>query len=147
MNRALQAALLLFLPLLLQSQGHVPPPVRTVCEVLQNIDQYRGKAVSVRGAIDHASNTFTVLGSDCEGTLVVSGHAWPKALHLQGDASELAHAIQGKGRGTVWVTLTGRLQALPSYENPYGLRLLAYGPLQAYAAELQIESVREIETR
>jgi hypothetical protein len=138
---------LLFIPLLLQSQGHGPPPVRTVCEVLQNVDQYRGKAVALRGVIDEGPNGLALLGSDCEGTLVVSGHAWPKAVKLQGGSGEVAYALKSRGKGTVWATLTGRLQALQSYENPYGLPILADGHVWVYAVELNVETVRDIEMR
>lgn len=56
---------------------------QSVCDVLRNIGQSRGKVITVRG-IYHADYHGTVLeGKDCGERIQLDGADWPVAIHLQ----------------------------------------------------------------
>jgi hypothetical protein len=56
---------------------------QSVCDVLKNIGQLRGKVITVRG-IYHADYHGSVLEQkDCGEQIQLDGAAWPVAIHLQ----------------------------------------------------------------
>ena len=55
----------------------------TVCEVLQNIQKYRGKVISVRGLLHGDYHSGALYASQCGFQLTTGALHWPSALHLQ----------------------------------------------------------------
>jgi hypothetical protein len=76
----LSMALVSFLPSTLGQSRSKP---QSVCGVLRNIAQLRGKVITVRG-IYHADYHGTTLGEkDCGERIQLDGVPWPVAIHLQ----------------------------------------------------------------
>jgi hypothetical protein len=150
-------SVLRLLGVLITSHG-TPAPTDaaiSVCEISKDFQRFRDKVVTVRGVYYYG------LRQECPQKCMDG--AWPSFIELEGggNAAWLALAKTSEGveadakqtgnRFEIWVTVVGRLQTRtkrsplgPCDRKSWGL---GYGHLNAYPAQITIESFREIEVR
>lgn len=138
----------------------------TVCQLFANISSYQDRIVSVRGIF-----YFGLRQNNCPREFVAGNHKWPTALNLVDsrfprDKYEqpvsfstdeeswtklqlLARSEGEKGqREEIWATVEGQLRG-PRRKMPPGLAggIGGYGHLGAFAAELVVRRIDNIEIR
>jgi hypothetical protein len=151
-----------------QSSLHAQAPKpRSICEVLVNLEEFRGKDIEVRGVVVFGPELFALEGDDCESTLVMNGYAWPRRIWLSIEGQRLPEVVppesvrldkdaylrlvsimEAKGSGKVRVTIHGRLlERMPFVDKwPDGSnRLAGFGHRNLNPAQLVIRTVRDIE--
>jgi hypothetical protein len=131
-----------------------------LCDLLKNLQFYRGKIVAVRGIYWYG------LRQTCPEPFVTSGHTWPSALNLADsdfmakygdpvpfetdreswDRLDELTIREGKAgrREEIWVTIVGKLQTPEAYTRRDGQVVGGYGHLGVFPAELVVERVSEI---
>jgi hypothetical protein len=142
-----------------------PQRVVSVCDILANLESYRGKVVTVRGAY-----TYIGLRQDgCPAPFVTGDHRWPPILNLTDavykwpgdpplvfktdyeswDRLERTALRAGKqGRSVeIWATITGQVRAQPGYLLPDKRVRGGYGPGATLPAELVVKRVVDIEVK
>ncbi len=143
-------------------------PVIPICDLFQNLSAWKGKRIAVRGEIVDTMEGSWISGR-CQGAFVTNGYRWPVSLSYGGPAyySESTAALLPKnppssppkgeqamrGRQNVVRTATyiGQLRMRAEYQafcRPGGDYITnGFGHLNAAAAELMVESVRDIEVQ
>jgi hypothetical protein len=101
----------------------------TVCQILRNLQLYRGTTVEVQGYWDGRS-----LEDNCEMEFKTGNRAWPNAILLD---SGTAH---GFGPGPVIATAKGKLEVFELFDGcPVG-----FGHLGNYPAQITVEVIKDI---
>jgi hypothetical protein len=137
------------------------------CDVLGDLQRYRGKVIKVRGILAGMSEGLYLKPGKSEGctkALIISGYEWHNPMfNLTPPGSPLVednilgpHAydrddgIPPAAQGEIWVVVTARVEAREKLTMvlagggrsvPYG-----YGHLNACPAQLVYSSIRRIET-
>jgi hypothetical protein len=131
----------------------------TICELLKNVQAYRGKVVAVRGIYWYG------LRQSCAEPLVTGGHAWPSALNLVDTAAARSEAetpafktdrsswdrldelvvreAKAGQREEIWATVVGFVRAPVTYIRD-GKVVGGYGHLGAFPAELVVEHISDV---
>ncbi|MBN9658996.1 MAG: hypothetical protein J0H49_12505 [Acidobacteria bacterium] len=150
--------LLWFLVLHLSEPSQSSKPL-SVCEVLADLQSYRGKVISVRGQLLRGEEGSYLTSDKCARPLETNGYTWknPIPLSLLPGSADIAVSAQSRERliqasantdKAVWVTYAGRLETRTSFEMvhrgdgqvvPYG-----YGHLNACPAELIFTEIRDV---
>lgn len=139
--------------------------ILSACEVLENLQKYRGKIVEVRGILTGGTEgTYLKPGphEDCVKALGVFGYEWrnpafnitPAGSPLVEDSSLEPHSytapvgLSGAAQGETWIIVTARVEARESLtmvhvgssgrQVPYG-----YGHLNACPAQLVYSNFRK----
>jgi hypothetical protein len=132
----------------------------TVCQVLQDLQKYRGKTIEVRG-----NWQGDILIDKCEMNLTTGDHQWPNALYLKSTVgtggifdvirtidrnafdkawSELIHLQPGP----VTATIVGELNAREKMEVSLGPRNNhvpnGFGHMGVFPAQIQIKAIKDI---
>lgn len=135
-----------------------------ICALFQHLSDWTGKRVAVRGEFVNTMEGWWVRG-DCQGAFVTDGYRWPVGISLGVPAyhsKETAELYQAKwpavskgenltGMPDVikTVTFVGTLRIRSDYHVtciPDGTyRAFGYGHMNAAAAELIVESIRDFE--
>jgi hypothetical protein len=127
----------------------------SVCELSKDFPRFRDKVVTVRGVYYYG------LRQECPQKC--TDGLWPSFINLEGGGNATwvalakanedveAKAKQTGNRFEIWVTVVGRLQTRgkrsslgPCDRKSWGL---GYGHLNAYPAQIMIQSFRDIEVR
>jgi hypothetical protein len=127
----------------------------SVCEISKNFPSFRDKAVTVRGVYYYG------LRQDCPQKC--AGRLWPSFINLKAgtdtawDAlAKAERAVETEAKATgqrfeIWVTVVGRLQTRakrsplgPCDRESWGV---GYGHLNAFPAQIVVESFRDVEVR
>jgi hypothetical protein len=135
-----------------------------VCEVLvPDPTRLNGRRLAVRGRLV-GSDEGVWLTEECATHLVTKGLIWGNAIAISLNESDgnamrswqqLQKRLKRRNRSDrdadVWVTLIGRLSTRATMadavvEMPYGLTKAGFGHLGASAAEIEVVSVRNVET-
>jgi hypothetical protein len=141
------------------------PALMTVCQLFSDLPSHQDQIVAVRGVY-----YFGLVQNGCSDQLLVKDHAWPTAVDIAlsdlpssfgdrpvGFRTDLVewHAFENfviqeglrRRREEVWVTVVGQLRGpvwhLRNGEKGTG----GYGHLGAYAAQLVVKRVENIEVK
>lgn len=142
------------------------PTVFPICDLFQNLPQWRGKRIAVRAESVSTMEGYWLTGQ-CKGGFVTNGYRWPVSLDFAGpayDSGEIASLVaahqpsspakgedQFRGRYSVVRTATyvGRLRMHDQYIavcRKWGdWHTLGFGHLGAAAAELIVDTVSDVE--
>jgi hypothetical protein len=102
------------------SSGEASSEPLTVCQILRNLQLYRGTTVEVQGYWDGRS-----LEDECEMELKTGNRTWPNAILLDSGAA------YGFGPGPVIATAKGKLEVFELFDGqPVGFGHLGYFPAQ-----------------
>ena len=137
-----------------------------ICELFQNLAEWKGKRIAVRGEV---SGTFegSWISGRCKGAFYTNGYRWPVSLVVGGPAyysSKTAafsqvkmppdppkgeELLRGRHNVTKSATYVGRLRMHDKYiavcQNGGSYLTNGFGHLNAAAAELMVEAVRDVE--
>jgi len=131
-----------------------------VCDLLKDVEHYRGKMIAVRGIYWYG------LREPCRSPIIAADRQWPSAVNLidvrgavtggfavdfqtdqrSWDALDMFVAREAKAghREQIWVTVIGLLQS----PDPSSGRILGgYGHLGAYPAQLVVKRVSDIKVK
>jgi hypothetical protein len=142
------------------------PKTMSVCDVLQALTKYNGKAIAVRGTYSPWEHGLNLRGEECEGTLVSQGFKWPSIISIAlgqkeveshgrdvrnvvKTTDELSAAIkrelQRRGPSAkvarVKVTYVGLFETHNDLDSRPGD---GFGPLNAAPGQLYVDSIRDI---
>lgn len=135
-----------------------------ICTIFQNLSNWKGKRVAVRGEFVNTTEGWWI-GGNCRGAFVTDGYRWPVLVNLGVPAyhsRETAELYQAKWPGVSkgenlkgmpdivkMVTFVGTLRLRADYNVacvPNGTyRASGYGHMNRAAAELIVESIRDFE--
>jgi ankyrin repeat protein len=135
-----------------------------ICALFQNLSDWKGKRVAVRGEFVSTMEGWWISG-DCRGAFVTDGFRWPVVINLgvpayhSKETSTLYEAkwpalskgenLKGKPDVIKTVTFVGALRLRSDYHVtciPNGAyRAFGYGHLGNAAAELIVETIRDFE--
>lgn len=134
-----------------------------ICDLLKNVQLYRGKMVTVTGIY------WRGLRQTCTEPFSTGGHEWPSAIFFVGsdfvagtdesvafetderswedlDEIVIREAKAGR-REEIWATMTGKLLAPESYLRKDGRVVGGYGPLGVFPAQLVVERIVDVEIK
>jgi len=139
-----------------------------VCDILGNLQKYRGRVVQVRAVMNHGLRPFAA----CEMPTITEGYKWPDAISAEiirevPNVSECASSTRrdltirsfmeeerkakvASPNITTVATFIGRILAREKYvrvQTNYGLLANGFGHLGAFAAAMEIYIVRDIERK
>jgi hypothetical protein len=145
-----------------RAAGTATPRTIGLCELLKNIESYRGRIVAVRGVYFHG------LRAECRTPFRRGSKTW-------GSAVEVAHSSRARDdgetvpfetdmeswrriedlvmaaakvglRGEIWVTIVGFVRAPESYVRKDGGTVqLGYGHLGVFPAEISVHYMKDVE--
>jgi hypothetical protein len=143
-----------------RTAGTAVPRTIGLCELLKNIESYRGRIVAVRGVY------FNGLRSECRTPFRRGSKTWPSAVEIAHTdlprhetvpfvtdmeswdrIQDLVMAAAKVGlRGEIWVTIVGFVRAPESYVRKDGGTVqLGYGHLGVYPAEITVHYIKDVE--
>jgi ankyrin repeat protein len=135
-----------------------------MCALFQNLSKWKGKRVAVRGEFVSTMQGWWVRGN-CQGAFVTDGYRWPVMMSLgvpayhSKETADLYQAkwpaiskgenLKGMPDAIKTVTFVGAVRLRADYHVtciPGGTyRAFGYGHLDGAAAELIVESIRDLE--
>jgi ankyrin repeat protein len=135
-----------------------------ICALFQNLSDWKGKRVAVRGEFVSTMEGWWISG-DCRGAFVTDGFRWPVVINLgvpayhSKETSNLYEAkwpalskgenLKGKPDVIKTVTFVGALRLRSDYHvtcvGNGAYRAFGYGHLSNAAAELIVETIRDFE--
>jgi hypothetical protein len=149
---------------LLRAQA-MPPRVLTVCELLSQLDRYRGKEVHVRGELRTGTEEIALV-EQCSKRFVADGHTWPNAIWLtppgrlatepvdfkldeaaiRAMQAQINQARAAGKQGKVVVTFIGKCEARKHLgKDPRSTKVTGgFGHLGAYPAQLVYRSAEDV---